>query len=93
MLSVAFAARVSGEVCEDARLVVSSIAAKPRVISGVAAIVGGKPLDEAAAQALGAAAYSQCHPLINVAYDQDYRREMVPVYVRRAVREAAGVTG
>ncbi len=91
MLSVAFAARVSNGVCDEARLVVSSIAAKPRVISGVATIVSGKPLDEAAAQALGAAAYQQCHPLINVAYDQDYRREMVPVYVRRAVREAAGV--
>ena len=90
MLSVAFAARVADGVCEAAHLVVSSIAAKPRVISGVAAIVRGKPLDESVAQALGALAYQQCHPLINVAYDQDYRRDMVPVYVRRAVREAAG---
>jgi len=91
MLSVAFAARLGNGVCEDARLVVSSIAAKPRTISGVEAIVRGKPLDETVAQALAAAAHQQCHPLINVAYDQEYRREMVPVYVRRAVREAAGV--
>jgi len=90
MLSVAFAARVGNGGCEEARLVVSSIAAKPRTISGVEAIVRGKPLDEAVAQALGAAAFRQCHPLINIAYDQEYRREMVPVYVRRAVREAAG---
>jgi len=90
MLSVAFAARVSDGRCEDARLVVSSIAAKPRTISGVPAIVQGKPLDESVAEALGAAAYQQCHPLINVAYDQEYRRDMVPVYVRRAVREAWG---
>jgi 4-hydroxybenzoyl-CoA reductase subunit beta len=40
------------------------------------------------AEALAQAAYKQCHPLINVPYDHDYRREMVPVFVRRAVREA-----
>jgi 4-hydroxybenzoyl-CoA reductase subunit beta len=88
MLSVAFAARVAAGACEDAALVVSAIAARPRVISGVEALVKGKPLDESLAEALAQAAYKQCHPLINVPYDHDYRREMVPVFVRRAVREA-----
>ena len=90
MLSVAFAARANGSGCETARLVVSAIAARPRVISGVEGIVKGKALDLAVADALAQAAHQQCHPLINVPYDQDYRREMVPVMVRRAVREAAG---
>jgi CO/xanthine dehydrogenase FAD-binding subunit len=75
-------------VCDSARLVVSAIAAKPRLISGVDAIVRGKPLDDAVARALGDSAHKQCHPLINVPYDQDYRRAMVPVFVRRAVIEA-----
>jgi CO/xanthine dehydrogenase FAD-binding subunit len=60
-----------------------------RVISGVDALANGKPLDEALAGALGRAAWQQCHPLINVAYDDEYRHEMVPVFVRRAVLEAA----
>jgi len=90
MLSVAFAARVTDGRCESARLVVSSIAAKPRVIGGMDARVAGRALDDSLARELGAAAYQQCHPLINVPYDQEYRREMVPVYVRRAVLEAAG---
>jgi 4-hydroxybenzoyl-CoA reductase subunit beta len=89
MLSVAFAARVSGGRCEDARLVVSALAARPRVIAGVDALVKGKPLDESLGVALGQAASRQCHPLVNVAYDDDYRHEMVPVFVRRAVLEAA----
>jgi 4-hydroxybenzoyl-CoA reductase subunit beta len=88
MLSVAFVARMAQGRCEDACLVVSAIAAKPRVITGAAALLRGKPLDETAARALGEAAYKQCHPLINVPYDQDYRREMVPVFVKRAVLEA-----
>ena len=93
MLSVAFAARMNGAGCESARLVVSAIAAKPRTIGGVDAIVNGRPLDEATAAALGEAAHRQCHPLINVPYDQEYRRAMVPVYVKRAVLEAAGAGG
>ncbi len=100
MLSVAFAARLGAAAstngatvapqAESARLVVSAIAARPRVISGVDAAVAGRPLDAAAAAALGALAEKQCRPLINVPYDEDYRHRMVPVFVRRAVREAAG---
>ena len=90
MLSVAFAARMNGAGCTGARLVVSAIAAKPRTISGVDGLVKGKGLDDSVAHELGEAAFKQCHPLINVPYDQDYRRQMVPVYVRRAVLEAAG---
>jgi CO/xanthine dehydrogenase FAD-binding subunit len=70
--------------------VVSAIAARPRVIGGLDALLRGRPLDEAVAGALGEAAYRQCRPLINLPYDEDYRHEMVPVFVRRAVREAAG---
>ncbi|HEY2956346.1 MAG TPA: FAD binding domain-containing protein [Candidatus Eisenbacteria bacterium] len=88
MLSVAFAARTANGACEEAALVVSAIAARPRVISGVPTLVQGKALDESLAEALAQAAYKQCHPLINVPYDHDYRREMIPVFVRRAVREA-----
>ena len=69
----------------------SAIAAKPRLISGLDGLLAGRALDDAAIDAVAEAAYRQCHPLINVPYDEDYRHEMVPVFVRRAVREAAGV--
>jgi 4-hydroxybenzoyl-CoA reductase subunit beta len=91
MLSVAFAARMRGEVCEGARLVVSALAAKPRTVGGLDALVRGKRLDEAAIESLARTAYQQCKPVINLPYDDDYRHEMVPVFVRRAVREALGL--
>ena len=34
-------------------------------------------------------AHKQCHPLPNIPGDPDYRREMIPVYVRRTLRAAA----
>ena len=92
MLSVAFTARMVDGVCTAATLVVSAIAARPRVIGGVEAIVKDRPLDDAAIESLAQAAYKQCRALINVAYDQEYRQEMVPVFVRRAIREALGGT-
>jgi 4-hydroxybenzoyl-CoA reductase subunit beta len=89
MLSVAFSARMADGGCADARLVVSALGAKPRLIGGLDVLAHGRPLDDALGAALAETAHRQCHPLINLPYDHDYRREMVPVFVRRAVREAA----
>jgi CO/xanthine dehydrogenase FAD-binding subunit len=43
--------------------------------------------------AIAQAAHKQCRPLINVAYDDAWRHEMVPVFVARALREALGLEG
>ncbi len=89
MLSVAFAARVSAGVCTDASLVVSAIASRPRRIHGVDVAVLGQPLDERLGQTLGQLAHKQCRPQTSVPYDADWRHDMVPVFVKRAVLEAA----
>ncbi len=91
MLSVAFTARMREAVCQSACLVVSALAAKPRTVGGLGPLLNDRRLDEAAIEALAQTAYKQCKPVINVAYDDDYRHEMVPVFVRRAVREALGL--
>jgi 4-hydroxybenzoyl-CoA reductase subunit beta len=88
MLSVAFAARMDSTGCQWARLVVSALAAKPRIIAGVNALLDDAPLTDETFEAVAQSAYKQCHPLINVPYDDAYRREMVPVFVKRVVHEA-----
>jgi 4-hydroxybenzoyl-CoA reductase subunit beta len=89
MLSVAFAAGAADPLGR-ARLVVSALAARPRVVGGVDAIVAGKPLGAEVAAALAEAAHRQCRPQTSIPYDADYRHAMVPVFVRRAVMDAAG---
>ena len=91
MLSVAFAARLRDGVCESARLVVSALAARPRTVAGLDTLAKGRAPDEAVIEAVAQAAYKQCKPVINIPYDDDYRHEMVPVFVRRAMREALGL--
>jgi 4-hydroxybenzoyl-CoA reductase subunit beta len=91
MLSVAFTARLRDDRCEAPRLVVGALAARPRTVGGLEALVAGGALDDAAIAAIARAAYGQCKPVTNIPYDDDYRHEMVPVFVRRAVREALGL--
>ncbi len=90
LLSIAFAADVAPDhTVRGASLVVSALGSRPRVVSGVdRAAVGHRLVD--AAEAIAALAHKQCHPLENQIVDPDWRRAMVPVYVRRAIADAAG---
>jgi 4-hydroxybenzoyl-CoA reductase subunit beta len=88
MLSVAVAARGSAARLESLRVVVSALGAKPRLLGSLDPLVAGRPASEDAFAAVAAAAHKQCRPLINVAYDDDWRHAMVPVLVTRALRDA-----
>lgn len=90
MLGVAVAARGKREHIESLRVVVSALGAKPRVVGGLEPLAFGRPFDATLAEAVAAAAHKQCRPLTNVPYDADWRHDMVPVFVRRALGDAFG---
>jgi 4-hydroxybenzoyl-CoA reductase subunit beta len=79
----------------DADVCVVALAARPLRVKRVADALVGKsargPELEAAIEAVADLAYKQCHPLPNIPGDADWRKEMVPVYVRRTLH--AAVTG
>jgi 4-hydroxybenzoyl-CoA reductase subunit beta len=68
-------------------LVVSTLGARPRRVRAAAKIPAGRPIDELA-EDLSQAAYAECKPLTNIDLESGWRREMVPVVVRRAVARA-----
>ena len=88
LLSVAVAARGTAARLESLRVVVSALGAKPRLLGSLDPLVAGRPASEETFAAVAAAAHKQCRPLINVAYDDDWRHAMVPVLVTRALRDA-----
>jgi len=88
MLSVALAARGTAAAIERLRIVVSALGARPRVLGGLDALVAGRPADEETLESVAQSASRQCRPLTNVSYDHAWRHEMVPVFVRRALRDA-----
>ncbi len=69
-------------------LCVTALAAKPKVVEVDPSIYQGKTLDAEVIEAVANLAYKRCKPLTNIVSDPAYRREMVPVFVRRALRKA-----
>ena len=91
LLSVA----VAGEFEEDGTVagltgVVSALGARPRVLAGWTEIAAGVRLRNGVIDALAERAWSQCRPLENAIVDAEWRRAMVPVYVKRALKGLAG---
>ncbi len=87
LLSVAVSAdfQRSGRTCQIMG-VVTALGARPRLLTGWARIALGRPLSNEVIEALAERAYRQCHPLENAIVDADWRRAMVPVQVRLALR-------
>lgn len=90
LLSVAVAAELADDgTVESVRGVVSALGARPRRLSGWQALAQGRRLDAGVVKALAERAWEQCRPLENVVGDAQWRRAMVPVYVRRALQDLA----
>jgi 4-hydroxybenzoyl-CoA reductase subunit beta len=88
LLTVAVAAHLEPDgVVRWIRGVVTALGARPRELTGWDDLARGRPLDDQAADDLAERAHQQCHPLENITLDPEWRRAMVPVYVRRALEQ------
>src|SRR5690554_6042681 len=89
LLTVAAAAELEegDDVVRSLRVVVSALGARPRALAGLDRIVEGQRLAPDVIDAVAQRAFQQCHPLTNIIVDTEWRRAMVPVYVRRALEE------
>ncbi len=86
LLSVAVAGELGadGEV-EDLRGVVTALGSRPRELTGWKEIAKGHRLTTEVVDSLAERAFDQCRPLENIIVDPNWRRAMVPVFVRRAL--------
>ncbi|MCB9915915.1 MAG: FAD binding domain-containing protein [Planctomycetes bacterium] len=96
LLGVAARVDVEAGRLTDAALCVTALAARPLALDVAPLLVGaptsGAELDAALAAA-AALAHKRCRPLANIPGDDDWRREMVPVFVRRTLRAALDGAG
>lgn len=91
LLTVAVAARVDGEDrVHEIRGVVTGLGSRPKELTGWDDIAVGEVLTDEVVAALGERAHQQCHPLENMILDPEWRRAMVPVYVKRALGRLRG---
>jgi 4-hydroxybenzoyl-CoA reductase subunit beta len=88
LLTVALSAECEGDgTIRYIDGVVTGLGSRPRVLSGWSDVAQGRKLDDEVIEELAARAHKQCHPLENIIVDPEWRRAMVPVYVRRALME------
>jgi 4-hydroxybenzoyl-CoA reductase subunit beta len=86
LLTVAVAADLEDDgVVRSIEGVVTALGARPRILSGWSETATGRILDDELVEELAVRAHKQCHPLENIIVDPEWRRAMVPVYVKRAL--------
>ncbi|MCK6550630.1 FAD binding domain-containing protein, partial [Myxococcota bacterium] len=88
-LGVAVLARTNGDgIVEHADVCITALGSRPIHVKGLEPHYTGKKLDASVIGAIADAAHQRAKPLTNIASDPSYRREMVPVFVRRAFKRA-----
>ncbi|GMV07730.1 MAG: carbon-monoxide dehydrogenase medium subunit [Gemmatimonadota bacterium] len=86
LLSVAVAADLEGDgTVRSIEGVVTGLGSRPKELTGWSELAAGRKLDDELVDELAGRAHKQCNPLENVIVDPEWRRAMVPVYVRRAL--------
>jgi len=90
-VGVAAVARLEadGVTCADLRVAVGAAAEVPQRFTEVEATVRGRPIDEETAGAIADQYAEQIDPLSDMRGSDWYRREMIRVWVRRAILAAA----
>jgi 4-hydroxybenzoyl-CoA reductase subunit beta len=89
-MNLAVAVGVDAGRVQSVALSVSALAARPAMIKGLDDLVG-KPADGRLAEELGRRAHKQCKPLTNIGIDPEWRRDVLPVLVRRTTLRALGL--
>jgi CO/xanthine dehydrogenase FAD-binding subunit len=88
-LNLAVALDLDGSSVRSVSLAVSAMAARPALIKGLEDL-HDRPADALFAEELGRRAHKQCKPLTNIGVDPEWRRDILPVLVRRTVLRAIG---
>lgn len=93
VLNMAIVAALEGENrIRSLRVVVSALGSRPREVSGLEEVVG-EQLGGETVREVATRAHQQCRPLTNIIVDPEWRRAMVPVYVRRGLESLTGAPG
>jgi len=86
-LTIAVAAEVNEGQLEWVRVAISALGARPHSIGRLEGL-RGRRLNAQTISEIAQLSQKQCHPLTNINVDPLWRREMIPVLVRKALLQA-----
>lgn len=79
---------LSGEVCQEGRIVLGAVAPIPMRAVKSESLLKGKPWKSELIDNVGILASEECEPISDVRASANYRRKMVEVLTKRALNEA-----
>ena len=90
LASVAVQLRMEGGICQAARVAAGSVAPVPLRLRVVEQVLTGAVIDDEVLRRAAEAARQAVSPITDLRTTAQYRRQIVGVYVKRAVQRAAG---
>jgi CO/xanthine dehydrogenase FAD-binding subunit len=90
LAGVAIALKSENGHVRDGRLAITAVNPAPILVKGASQMLEGRPVDDTLAEALGDLAAKTAKPLTTSALTPEYRREIIRVFTKRAVLQAAG---
>ncbi len=89
--SVAVFLRFEENICRQARIVLGAVAPIPMTAERASGSLEGKTVDKAAISEAASLASKECKPITDLRGTEEFRRELVYVLTKRAVRKCSGV--
>lgn len=93
IVGVAAIATWDGGRCRNVKIVLGAVAPTPMRARGAEAALEGKEMDDVLIANAARAAADEARPITDVRASADYRKEMVKLFTRRAIREAVSGEG
>jgi len=90
IVGVAVMASLENGCCRNVRIALGAAAPTPMRAQSSESVLEGKKLDHSLIENAGRAASDECRPITDVRASADYRREMVGVLTRWAIKRAFG---
>jgi carbon-monoxide dehydrogenase medium subunit len=88
VVGVAAAVTMKDEFSESVRITLGAVAPTPLRSKGAEKILTGKRVTEDLIEEAGECAARECRPITDIRGSEEYRREMVRVFTKRALRSA-----
>jgi carbon-monoxide dehydrogenase medium subunit len=88
IVGVAATVTMDGERCQDVRIVLGAVAPTPMKAKEAEKVLKDKKIDDDLIERASQAVLNECRPITDVRASAEYRREMVRVFTRRALKEA-----
>ncbi|MCL5290518.1 MAG: FAD binding domain-containing protein, partial [Firmicutes bacterium] len=88
VIGVAAAVTMEGEVCQEARIVLGAVSPVPMRAVKAEETIKGRVVTGELLEEVGKCAAAESRPISDIRGSEEYRRDMVRVFTRRALRKA-----